>query len=145
MRYFLYRHYDDKGCLLYIGLTKNPSQRFAGQKNTCEWFARVSSSILEDVGDDKKIALDIEKKAIISEKPKMNINGVKNNHTFKKLLSQIRLKEKYAELLKQQAKKNKQIIKLRNEGWTFDAIAEKFQISRQRVHQIYKRFEIKGE
>ena len=39
--------------------------------------------------------------------------------------------------------RNNEMRKLKNEGWTYDKLAKKYDITRARVHQIVKRAELK--
>ena len=121
--YYLYRFFDAEGALLYIGVTYDVQIRAVRHKCKSEWFSEAHHMSVECVGTHKRIAWAAEKEAINFERPKYNINSLKRNGvtpTEKFMLN----------------KSNMTL--LRNSGLTYQAIADKFGISRQRVHQILK-------
>lgn len=41
--HFVYRAYDASGVLLYVGMTLNPSNRFAWHRSISPWFSQMAS------------------------------------------------------------------------------------------------------
>lgn len=67
----LYRHYDAKGILLYVGISKNFSARFSAHKMHSAWAPR-SVRITVEIFPDRIAANIAELKAIEKEKPLYN-------------------------------------------------------------------------
>lgn len=68
----LYRAYDRRGRLLYVGKSLGPAARFRGHSQTQPWWHEVDTIRLEHFPDDK-LASEAEKAAIQAEKPRYNI------------------------------------------------------------------------
>lgn len=66
----VYRWFDDKGLLLYVGISVNAFQR-AAQHQAAEWFAAAKTMTLESAKDEKE-ALAKERRAILRERPLWN-------------------------------------------------------------------------
>jgi predicted GIY-YIG superfamily endonuclease len=67
----LYRFFNAKNELLYVGITNNPFNRFSGHSKDKEWFKEITHSTLEHYPN--RLAVDrAETMAIKSEKPKYN-------------------------------------------------------------------------
>lgn len=96
------------------------------------WIRGVAGITYEEISPNRRQALDVEREAIFAEQPKFNIYG------------KMKLKKPdpntYRAMLERHAKKAAQMIELRNRGWTLQRIADKLSISRQRVHQIVRRY-----
>ena len=67
----LYRHFDQEGCLLYIGVSISALHRFV-QHRAAEWFLRIKRVEIESFATREE-ALLAESAAIKSEKPLFNI------------------------------------------------------------------------
>lgn len=70
----LYRHYDDRGVLLYVGIATNPVSRTDSHRRSSRW---ASLSVRLDIEwfDTRREALGAESVAIKSEGPVFNIQG----------------------------------------------------------------------
>lgn len=68
----LYRYYNSKDELLYIGISANPLIRTTQHSQKKPWFDEVSRSSVEWF-KSRELALEAEKQAIIECKPKYNI------------------------------------------------------------------------
>lgn len=68
----LYRHYDSKSTLLYVGVSLNAVVRLSQHKKTSHWFKDLARVEMECFPDRKK-ALKAERDAIIKEDPVHNI------------------------------------------------------------------------
>lgn len=70
--YYLYRHFNDKNDLLYVGISSCPFKRTKNHSKTAKWFSSVSTIKIEKF-DTKQEADNAETKAIFLENPKFNI------------------------------------------------------------------------
>ena len=70
-RGYLYRFYDLDGVLLYVGITRDVSQRFAAHRRDAEWWAEVATFNVE-VTAGRAEAEYGEAVAIVSEQPAHN-------------------------------------------------------------------------
>lgn len=68
----LYRHFDDEGQLLYVGISLSAVNRLSQHKGSAQWFSKIAEVRVEKFSTREE-ALAAEKAAIISEKPKFNI------------------------------------------------------------------------
>jgi hypothetical protein len=75
--YYLYRHYNDKGELLYVGLTVDPIKRTYSHSVATEWYPEVKTITIENVGTCRGRALILEMDAIEQEGSKYNVVGVR--------------------------------------------------------------------
>lgn len=66
----LYRHFDEDGVVLYVGITDNPEAR-AKQHQASAWMTWAMSSRIEWF-PDRRAALDAERLAIKAERPLFN-------------------------------------------------------------------------
>lgn len=67
----LYRFFNSKDELLYVGITNNPFNRFSGHSKDKTWFHEIAYSTFEHYPN--RLAVDkAETKAIKTEKPKYN-------------------------------------------------------------------------
>lgn len=67
----LYRHFDDQGRLLYVGISKHPTQRLSEHERASDWAPLISRIEIEwhDTRGDAETA---EVHAIRHERPKFN-------------------------------------------------------------------------
>lgn len=73
----LYRLHDTDGRLLYVGIAGNPGRRFEQHADDKPWWSEVARIDLRHF-DDRGVALQAEKEAIIVERPvhnKMHAGG----------------------------------------------------------------------
>ncbi len=68
----LYRHFDDAGALLYIGVSLNSINRLSQHQNGSHWFEKIARVEIEQF-DSRPAALEAETNAIASEQPLHNI------------------------------------------------------------------------
>lgn len=71
----LYRHFDEFGNLLYVGISMCACTRMLGHKKS-EWFRAIRTITITPYRTRKQAIL-AEFKAIKSEKPKYNVYGLK--------------------------------------------------------------------
>lgn len=72
----LYRHFDAKGVLLYVGISLSTANRLGQHRCVSPWSKRVTSITIERY-PNRKAALDAERNAIQSEGPLYNVTGKK--------------------------------------------------------------------
>ncbi len=68
----LYRHFDEEGELLYIGISLNSIHRLVQHRHSSAWFNEIRKVTIEQ-HESREKALDAEHEAIIREEPKYNI------------------------------------------------------------------------
>ena len=68
----LYRHFDEDGVLLYIGISLSSMHRLSQHQNASAWYGDIANMTIEKF-DSREEVLIAEKNAIIEEKPKHNI------------------------------------------------------------------------
>ena len=95
----LYRHFDANGELLYVGISANPVQRQLGHRTNAPWFPQIAKIEISQY-PNKEVAEAAEKKAIMGEQPKFNINC-----RVQKVLEQFRLPPEMATWLSETAEK----------------------------------------
>jgi len=66
--YELYRHYNSKGHLLYVGISNSTALRTNAHSNTSAWWPEVTRIEIERFRS-RNIALEAERHAIIEEHP----------------------------------------------------------------------------
>jgi DNA-binding XRE family transcriptional regulator/predicted GIY-YIG superfamily endonuclease len=71
-QYMIYRVYDDKGGLLYVGMSKSAMARVKDHFATSPW-GKTACTITIEVVADREAALLAERSAIKAEKPMHNI------------------------------------------------------------------------
>jgi hypothetical protein len=71
----LYRHFDDEGRLLYVGISLSAITRLAQHRSASHWSRAIVRVEIEHF-DTRREALMAEAKAIIEERPLHNIAGV---------------------------------------------------------------------
>jgi hypothetical protein len=77
----LYRFYRADGLLLYVGISKNPPERFTQHKGDKPWWTEVHSIRLEHF-DTRKEAAKAERRAITEEEPAYNIADYHGDHSW---------------------------------------------------------------
>jgi hypothetical protein len=70
----LYRHFDEYGRLLYVGVSLRSLQRLLQHREKCEWFDLIHSITIER-WPTRELALIAEKQAIRNEHPYFNKRG----------------------------------------------------------------------
>jgi len=70
----LYRYFDFKGQLLYVGITKNQFNRASQHSKDSPWFSEIMSARFEHL-ETREAALKAESNAIATELPKFNKAG----------------------------------------------------------------------
>lgn len=68
----LYRHFDDAGALLYVGISLSWPARTRAHAQGSRWFEQVAKVEIEHF-PTRALALEAERKAIQSESPKFNV------------------------------------------------------------------------
>lgn len=68
----LYRHFDKHGALLYVGISLSAIQRLGQHRENSDWFAEIARQEIEHYSS-RELALEAERQAIKSEKPRHNI------------------------------------------------------------------------
>jgi len=68
----LYRHFDSRGKLLYVGVSLAALLRLRQHKNNAQWFADIARVEIQHL-DDREAALQAEKDAIKREQPAFNV------------------------------------------------------------------------
>lgn len=72
----LYRYYDARGVLLYVGITKDPIRRRRDHQSHSEWYPHAVEPLIEWF-EDRKSALRAERDAIRDEAPVFNVVGAR--------------------------------------------------------------------
>jgi hypothetical protein len=70
--YFLYRHYDDQGNLLYVGMSLNAINRLSQHKAASHWYCDIARVDIER-HESKGAVLLAENEAILNENPMHNL------------------------------------------------------------------------
>ena len=124
MAHQLYRHFDRKKKLLYVGISNISVARLASHKTHSNWFNRIATVTIENYLSRKRL-FQKEREAIRKEHPMYNRNNIPVIGTSKK----------YQQFLKIAKSRRQAIIRAASFFGT-RLTAEKFKISRQRVNQI---------
>lgn len=80
----LYRHFDDRDILLYVGISQTPTTRLEQHRNTSRWafwLSRVELEWFKDRGSARRAELA----AIAAERPVFNREGVKGKSLDREL------------------------------------------------------------
>lgn len=70
----VYRFFDKTGALLYVGITHNPGSRWSGHTSRA-WWQDVANTSIEPY-PDRASAQAAEKRAILDEQPRYNLQGI---------------------------------------------------------------------
>lgn len=81
----LYRFYDSEGALLYVGITEAGAMRWNQHRKSKHWWSDVASTTVEHFATRAE-ALEVERRAIIAEKPLHNI--IHNRRTSREAAKQ---------------------------------------------------------
>jgi predicted GIY-YIG superfamily endonuclease len=76
MRTSLYRHFNNVGELLYVGVSLSALQRLGQHAENSEWFNSIDRVTIEHF-DSREEALAAERSAIIQDRPMHNIHHKK--------------------------------------------------------------------
>lgn len=71
----LYRHFNEDGALLYVGISLSAVNRLSAHSRGAPWFSEIVRIEIEKF-DTREAAHDAEKKAIAREKPRHNVQHV---------------------------------------------------------------------
>ena len=74
----LYRHFNNEGVLLYVGISLSSINRLGQHKDNSHWFETISRVEIENF-KTREEAIEAEAKAIFHEKPKHNIMRPRHN------------------------------------------------------------------
>lgn len=77
----LYRHFAVDGTLLYVGISLSWPARTRAHRQQSQWFQEVARVEIEQF-PSREAAIDAERAAILSERPKFNV--VHNRHSEKR-------------------------------------------------------------
>ena len=88
MRTSLYRHFNEDGLLLYVGISLNHIARLGQHSKKAHWFDTISRVEIEHF-PDRLSAEKAEYQAIRDEKPLHNIRGVDTSKGFEKYAHRI--------------------------------------------------------
>lgn len=69
----LYRHFDNEGGLLYVGVSLSAVKRLGQHKSHSHWYAKIARVEIERF-DTRESALAAERSAVLAESPVCNIN-----------------------------------------------------------------------
>src|SRR4051812_48825187 len=70
----LYRHFDKKGQLLYIGISLSTAARLMEHRSGSGWAGKIATITIERFRS-RKVALEAERLAIQAEHPIHNVTG----------------------------------------------------------------------
>jgi hypothetical protein len=77
----LYRHFDRRRRLLYVGMSLNTLNRLIAHRDVAHWFDHIAYVEIEQF-DCRAQALNAERVAILNEKPAFNVRGVRHARPF---------------------------------------------------------------
>lgn len=89
----LYRHFDEFGVLLYVGISHHPERRTGDHISTSAWVQYADRGSVEWLSNLSR-ALVAERRAIQSEKPIYNRQG-SDGRTDKRIAQYLRLRSAY--------------------------------------------------
>jgi hypothetical protein len=81
----LYRHRNETGTLLYVGVSLRSMSRLMQHSKDARWFDKISRVDLQHFADMKS-AREAERIAILVERPRYNQQGVANDRQARELL-----------------------------------------------------------
>ena len=129
----IYKLYNAGDALLYVGCTNNLKSRLYAHSVNSDWFHMVRNCVVTEV-KDRAEGLQLEADAIRTEHPVFN----KANILWPK-----RRDVRYIEELKKFESRRNEMKALLKKGVSQSEIARKFEVSRQRVSQLFKKMGIK--
>lgn len=71
MTCWLYRHFDEEGSLLYVGITLDMPRRGREHEATSVWFNQAARTTIESFST-RQAAIEAERMAVIMEQPRHN-------------------------------------------------------------------------
>ena len=71
----LYRHFNEAGALLYVGISLSAVNRLSAHSQKAPWFSEIARIEIEKF-DTREAAQAAEKQAIAREKPRYNVRHV---------------------------------------------------------------------
>jgi len=133
--YYTYKLYDAFGLLLYVGCSRNVRARMNHHKQKMSWFPRVAKTVIES-HESRNSALEAEAELIRTLKPKYNIQAPSRGARMD--ASETLRKKEYRERMEAFAAQRSEIVRLATgiKPVTLQEIATRFNLSRQRVHQV---------
>lgn len=134
--HFLYRHFDSRGRLLYVGISCHLLNRTSNHESLKEWFRRVRRIDLTPY-KSRRAALNAETIAINSENPALNVRREDIKYRRRKP-SEFVLAYYAKERAKREARADA-FGKLRARGWSAARIGAKFGISDHAVWAVIRR------
>jgi predicted GIY-YIG superfamily endonuclease len=78
----LYRHFDEAGSLLYVGISLSAVNRLSRHSHGSRWFSEIARVEIEKFGT-REAAHEAETEAIRRERPKYNVHHVKKPEPVK--------------------------------------------------------------
>lgn len=83
----LYRHFDENGDLLYVGISISAVQRLSQHRSSSPWFEQIAKVDIE-WHPTREAALRAEREAIISERPRYNkMHNAANDNQVKTVIN----------------------------------------------------------
>lgn len=79
MKHCLYRHFDKKGRLLYVGVSLSVLHRSLWHRHKSNWYGRIATITVQWF-KTRKAAIKAEGRAIRAEKPAHNIMGYRHSN-----------------------------------------------------------------
>jgi excinuclease UvrABC nuclease subunit len=128
--YFLYRHFSKDKTLLYIGISKNVTERSFKHKRQSSWFDEVVNVSCEPISKNLDDALVAEKSAIKNENPKFNVM-----HNKKAKIENSEIIERNIHR-KSEAKARREYVRQLRKTYTWTEIGKMLNISPQRAQQL---------
>ena len=83
----LYRHWDEKDNLLYVGISLSAINRLGQHKDNSKWFEKIKKVTIENFQTRQEV-VEAEKKAIWDEKPLHNIINKYNPQKLRRLVTE---------------------------------------------------------
>lgn len=137
MKTSLYRHYDCRANILYIGISHNFSNRLDQHEQASEWYDQIAWVKVEHY-ESREQALIAEKKAILDEKPPFNM--IHNGN------STVRIKQKRAGITEDDiinyplvVSEREKILDYYNKRWGVRWIADHFGTTPEVVQYVLKK------
>ena len=124
MRTSLYRHFNEEGELLYVGISLSAIQRLGQHKEHSDWYQSIASVTLEHF-ETREEALKAEREAIFRERPLHNIH-----HRYSSKQAQRKADEELTELAQSKEDLTARVVYL-NPVYTLESAAEALCVSKR--------------
>lgn len=111
----LYRHFDENGTLLYVGVSLSAMHRLGQHKEHSHWYERIKNVTIEKF-ETRESALHAETMAIVHEKPEYNIAKKAIAQKIRKQIEEEERQKQIEEEEKQKHRKDKELL-LRRFVW----------------------------